>query len=234
MKRWLFLPDDAVNELALLASLDVTGVQRIVEILDSEEVRHDPPQSLQIAEALGISDQAAAEMYGLWDYVRDEQMRHRKGDADVIKEFEHFLKRRIGRSEGEDKENVERTLKSIQKNKKSFESLFGNLPKRAYGEKVRRLMGGPLPHLHELSTYCDLRPIYNKEGTQILEYIPIITLRLLSHTRHDAYKEVIVQLTENDLPFIREQFQRLDRKLKALKEDSPSFSAAKRGKGHAE
>src|SRR5207248_130842 len=91
-----------------------------------------------------------------------------------------------------------------------------------FSEKVRGLQSGPLPHLDGVRTYCDLRPVYDKEANEIVSTFPVITLSLTIHDGgSDEPKDVLVQLTEADVADLIKAFDRLDKKLTKLREQYP-------------
>ena len=104
------------------------------------------------------------------------------------------------------------------RNRNEIITLFSHLPKYEQHSKRHGLAGGPLPHIDEFRTYCDMRPIFDKDATSIVDVVPIITLHLLIHSEgSNEAKDILVQLTESDVNNIKEQIDRLDRKLGHLR-----------------
>lgn len=63
-----------------------------------------------------------------------------------------------------------------------------------------------------------------------MEFFLFITLNIVTHSSEsDEIREMLVQLTEDDLKSFREQFERLDKKLTGLKDRCASLLARKEG-----
>ena len=97
------------------------------------------------------------------------------------------------------------------------------MPNRVKAAKVRQLSSGPLPHLYSLKTYCDARPVFDSDGSQIESMVSIVTLSLVTHGGPNEHKEILVQLSQSDISAIRREFSRLNKKLKAMKARFPEL-----------
>lgn len=217
MPHWLFLPDDAVEDLTVLASLSPELLTALRDYLDSNEFRPRYTFFVKVAELLNISDEAAAKLCTFINYVQGQRERQKKEGGAVLTEFEHFLAR-AAKEEGPSGE-ASKTLDKVKGKRSLLIRLFSDLPKYDFSEKVRGLETGPVPHLHGFRTFCDLRPVYNSAANQIVEYLPVITLWLVTHAAAtDKYEEIVVQLAEPDVADLKEQIDRLDKKLALLRE----------------
>ena len=223
MAHWLFLPNDAAPDLAILASLSADQIQLLRTYLDSNEFRPRNAFYIKVAELLNIPDESAAKLCSFLNYVQSQRVRLRKDAASIPTEFEYFLKQVERHTKPE--HNTAAVLAFLQNNKAGLVGLFSDLPQREYSEKVRGLEQGPLPHLHSFRTFCDYRPVFNADASEITSYLSVITISLSTHcTNSDKFEETTVQISESELSELKEAIARLDKKLSLLKKQQPPLS----------
>ncbi len=224
MGRWLFLPDTVQKDLEILSRASVERLGELRSLLDSEERQRPFETYLHVAEILGISDEEAAGLYSFWDYVLRERVANDKASEDAVGEFVSFLEWKIASSKSqEDKEAVGHILREINQRRLALTALFEDCPHREFARKSALLEAGPLPHLANIRTFCDIRPIYNKTGTEIVDHVALITLRLGTHSSHlDENKEVLINLRERDVDRMEDELKRLRLKMAALKSRWPT------------
>src|SRR5207302_571418 len=166
MSHWLFLPNDAVDDLETLAGLASQRIEQLREFLDSGEFRPRYSFYVRAADLLGISDESAAKLCTFIEYVQRQRTRNGKAGPTVPDELEHFLNalredRNLGSRTG-------KLLKFVREHRADMAKLFSDLSEHDYSSKVRELEAGPLPHLKSFRAYCDLRPVYNAAADQIV------------------------------------------------------------------
>lgn len=230
MAHWLFLPDEAMEDLDALAGLTSDKLLRLRDFLDSSEYRSKYSFFVKVADLLGISDESAARICTFVNYIQKQRIKSAKSGASVPEEIEVFLHRKA-----EDKKHgskVERLLRFAKDNRELLVKLFSDLPEHDLSEKVRGLQSGPVPHLANFRAYCDLRPVYDAEADEIVSAFPVITLWISTHSASsDETKEILVQLTEANLEDFDKQFARLRKKLARLKMSEASLVTKKKGPG---
>jgi hypothetical protein len=234
MGRWLFLPDTVQKDLDILSRSSRECLGGLQSLLDSEEGLRAFAVYLRVAEILGISDQEAAGLYSFWEYVQQERVENEKTGGETIDEFLSFLEGKITSGKSQKDKDVPAHIASLIKQKKSvLAKLFEDCPNREFAKKTSLLESGPLPHLANIRTFCDIRPIYNKDGTAIIDHVALITLRLGTHSGHlDENKEVLINLRELDVDRIERELKRLRQKLEVLKKSSPMKpTKAKKSRG---
>lgn len=228
MAHWLFLPDEAMEDVEALAGLSRDKILKLRDFLDSSEYRPRYSFFVKVADLLGVADESAARICTFVNYIQRQRVKSAKSGTSVPEELEVFLHRK-----SEDKKHgpkVERLLKFVQDNRDLLGRLFSELPTFDFSEKVRGLHSGPVPHLSNFRAYCDLRPVYNAEADEIVSAFPIITLCLTTHSAaSDETKEILVQLTEADLEDFDKQFARLRKKISRLKASEASLVTKKKG-----
>src|SRR4051812_10072334 len=133
MPHWLFLPDDTLQDLAILASLSKSQIATLKEFLDSNEYRPKYAFFTKVAELLGISDQSAANLCTFVGYVQTQRARGKRPGASVPTEFEYFLTRAA--RDKEVQPEAERLLEFIRANKALIADLFSDFPKHDLSEK---------------------------------------------------------------------------------------------------
>ena len=69
MAHWLFLPDDAIDDIAVLAELSPKQVETLRAHLDSHEFRPRYSFYTKVADLLGISDESAAKLCTFLNHV---------------------------------------------------------------------------------------------------------------------------------------------------------------------
>jgi hypothetical protein len=217
MNRWLFLPNDVIRDLRVLSNLSVENLKILSKIVGSSNRKRGYKLYLHIAGILSITDECAASLYSFCNYVQNERSANKKSSEDVIREIEFFLKTRgSGREADKDDTNTE-VLRRLLTKKESLLELFGEFPSRSRSQKIRSLAGGPLPHLHSLRTFCDVRPVYNSDGNSIENLITIITLNMVTHSSVSNKKsEIFVHLSNEDVRRMRKELIRVTKKLKTL------------------
>ena len=196
MSRWLFLPDSVQKDFEILSQLLAERLGRLRALLDSEEGLGPFDLYLPVAEILDISDQEAAGLYSFWEYVQQEAPINGKTGAEAVTEFLAFLERKIASGKSPKHKDVfVHIAHGIKEQRPALTRLFEECPSRDFAKKASLLQSGPLPHLSGIKTFCDVRPIYNKDGTAIVDHIAPITLRLGTHTSDlDESKEVLINL----------------------------------------
>lgn len=216
--RWLYLPDDAIEDLRVLASLSASKIELLRRHIDSREYAPSYKSYLALAELLDISDESAAKLSGFIHYVQTQRIKRKQPGDTVPTEFESFLNRAAKSAAYSDE--AQRLAGFIQSQRPLLGRLFSDSVTHTLSEKVRGLETGPAPHLHTFRTYLDLRPVYNADASAILEYRAVIMLGMtIHHSTSDEFKDIVIQLVEGDLAELKKQFQRLDEKLAVLKKE---------------
>ncbi|QDU22460.1 hypothetical protein [Urbifossiella limnaea] len=229
MAHWLYLPDDAVEDLAILARMSADQIGSLRKHFDDNEYAHRSSYYTAVADLLAISDDAAAGLCSLINSVQSQRTRQGREAESVPGEFLQFLKRLPKNKESQ--EELVRIANFITDNRSLIVELFSDFPNRDYSDKLRGLETGPLPHLHSFRTVCDLRPVYNADATDIVTYLPLVTMCMTIHkSMSDDFEEVSVLLSEDDIDDIRDALDRLDQKLSLLKHRH-QLDAPKNGEG---
>ena len=212
MGHWLFLPTDAIDDLEIVSQLPSEKIARLRNLLDSDEFRLRYKFYVKVADELGLPDEAAARLCTFVNYVQTQRKRTDQAASTVIDELKLFLKRHP-----KSRERTSPIEANIEAKRDFLGGLFGQLPRQEFFEKRRGLETGPLPHLVDVKTYCDLRPIYDHDATNVLEIFPVVILQIVTHCEaSDETKEVLVQLSDSDIKDIKEKIDRLERKLEKL------------------
>jgi hypothetical protein len=219
MGRWLFLPDTVQKDLGTLSRASVERLGKLRSLLDSAEGRRNSAFYIRVAETLGVSDQEAAEVFSFWEYVQQERAEKEKTGGEAVEEFVSFLEGKLAsHKSAKDKESLVQTLRETKQKSPVLAELFSDCPKREFARKSSLLESGPLPHLANIRSFCDIRPIYNKSGTEIVDQVALITLRLGTHSDHlDEHKEVLINLREQDVDRLERELKRLRQKLALMK-----------------
>jgi len=219
MTHWLFLPDEALDDLDLLSQLSADQVGHLRDFFDSSEFRTKYDFFLKVATLLGIGDETAAKLCTFINHVQRQRVKYTTDGKAALAELNRFLQK----AEGSRGERAKGIIDRIRNRSQILEKLFSDLPTYDFTQKVHGLETGPLPHLQSFRAYCDMRPVYDVPADEIVKSFPIITFCLVTHSSAtDESKEVLVQLTEEDLDEILKQFTRLRKKLDKLK----SFDSA--------
>ncbi|MFO0806562.1 MAG: hypothetical protein U0791_25945 [Gemmataceae bacterium] len=220
MAHWLFLPDDALDDLAILSKLPVEGIAAFRVFLNGTEYRPKFNFYVQAAELLDISDESSAKLCTFVNYVQSQASRLSRSGSEVVAELDRFLERRA--KDDSTRERASALLRTLRDHRPVLVELFEPVEEDEVAEKERDLGTGPLPHLHTFRTYCDIRPVYDSKGDSIVSHLPIVTLHLVFHQAFsDEYREHVVQLTEDNVSEIRSQLDRLDKKLGVLDRSHP-------------
>jgi hypothetical protein len=221
MAHWLFLPNDAINDIETLSGLSRENLAALQKFLDSTDFQRRNTFYVKAADLLGISDEKAASLCSFVNYIQRQRTQQKKSGESVPDELEHFLA-----SQPEDKRS--KLLGYVRENKKVLSDLFAELPVYELSSKIRGLETGPLPHLASFRTFCDLRPVYNPDGSKIVSSFPLITCQLVVHsTETNRHTEIVVQLKESDIEEFTSQFDRLKKKLVELHNRFSTFLAKK-------
>src|SRR5258708_7365902 len=114
MAHWLFLPDDAIEDIAVLAELTVKQVDLLRGHLDSNEFRASYRFYTTVAEVLGISDESAAKLCTFINHVQTQRIRLKRDAESVPGELESFLTRAL---KGKERERAQRLLSYVKANK---------------------------------------------------------------------------------------------------------------------
>ena len=220
MAHWLFLPDDAMDDIAILAKLPQGHVAALSVFLHKPEYRPKFTFYVEVAELLDLSDEASAKLCTFVNYVQSQRDRLSKSGSEVVAELDQFLQRRVKDDAARERATI--LLRLIREHQPVLAELFEAVPEDEIADKERDLGSGPLPHLHIFRTYCDIRPVYDPKGDSIVSHLPIVTLHLVFHQSvSDDYQEHVVQLTEDNVLEIRAQLERLDKKLAVLSRSHP-------------
>src|SRR5438128_165441 len=180
MGHWLFLPDDAMDDLSSLAELSTDQISKLRDFLDSGDFQYRYKYFVKVADLLGISDESAAKLCTFIHYVQAQRVQNAQTGESIPEEFETFL-RQVSRDE-EGRSEANRILGRIRENRPLLAKLFSDLPEYDLSEKVRGLETGPLPHLHNFRAFCDLRPVYDAGAERIVSWFPVIILSLSAHS----------------------------------------------------
>jgi hypothetical protein len=216
MAHWLYLPDDAVEDLMILANLKVEQAESLREHFDANDFVPRSSYYTKVADLVNISDDAASGLCSFVNSVRTQRSRQNRDAASVPDELIGFLQR-IPKDKGSG-ETIRQLTDYVAEQRDFLVSLFSEPPGRDHSDKVRDLESGPLPHVHSIRTFCDIRPVYDAEATEIVAYLPMITLSMVIHkTWSDEFEEVAVLLSDSDIDDLRETLERLDKKLAILK-----------------
>ncbi|WP_398482306.1 hypothetical protein [Tardiphaga sp.] len=87
-------------------------------------------------------------------------------------------------------------------------------------KKLERLRTGFLPNAVAFSSFVDLRPNFADETTEAIQFLPVVQFRVTTDADAVSAREHIFQLTEDGLGLMKEAIERVETKLKTLKEDA--------------
>ena len=220
MAHWLFLPNDAIEDISILSKLHANQIDSLRDLLDSSEFVLRSKFYVRVAETLAIPDEASARICSFINYVQTQRAKNERQPAEVVDELAYFLKGYSAESRANEIDTITKKIREIGP---SLTSLFAKLPRKEFSEKKRGLEFGLIPHLDAFRFFCDLRPLYDTDATEILELFPTITMHVVTHARSsDKIEEFLVQLSEDDIQEIKSQIDRLEKKLGKFPKDALS------------
>ena len=223
MSRWLFLPNSAIASLRLLSRLSSEAIDELRDILEGDFGREGYSLYLRIGELAGVPDQDGATFHSFWEYVQDERRSESKSGLDVISEFVAFIKSYSDSNPNSSEQDLDNISKKIHAKRQRLAGIFGDVPGREHARKVNALEAGPLPHISSFKSFCDLRPVFDKNGTNIVEFVPSIVLRIRTHGYPEEHKEILVQSTESQISTLENELRRLRKKLEKMRGRFPGL-----------
>src|SRR5262249_15555557 len=126
MPHWLFLPDDALNDLEVLTALSPEKLQVLRKFLDSSAFQLRYSVFVKVAELLGITDEAAAKLCTFINYVQTQRTRNDRPGSAVPDEFEYFLQKAA--TDDVERATAKRAFAQVREKRELIAKLFSELP----------------------------------------------------------------------------------------------------------
>lgn len=216
MDRWLYLPPPAIRAIRSISRTTPELLERLATVLDGEPALFGQKLIIQIAATLLMPDEEALDVYHFVEYVHGRVTESKRSSAEALGEIIEYLSIAKSRADGTKKDEFERLSSAIDARKSSLVKLLAPSTNRELAEKVRELQEGPVRLLQQARTFCDIRPIYNREGDTILAWTGTVLLRLSTADSNGESDEFLVQLRRSDLEVLKKEVDRAFNKLEAL------------------
>lgn len=83
--------------------------------------------------------------------------------------------------------------------------------------KFKRLSEGFLPTAQSFSTFLDLRPVMNKQRTEIDGYLPIIQLNISTNSQKESDRSFTIQMTLRNLDKLKTCIEDVEKKIELIR-----------------
>jgi hypothetical protein len=214
----LFLYDEGQPTIEDLLKLSVDQILVIAAYVDAHGFAGSPDDVLSLADRLGLSYEKAADLVQYAGYLQSERARLGLNVSELLQEFDIFLQRH-------DLENeVKPKLKALYE---PLRKLFADRPEVALREKIASVTAGVVPEGVDFRSICDLRPIFNEERDNIVDYTIVALVRVLLRGETHQDSTVFFQIDSQGLDKMEKFLVRLRKKMGVLEGVRKSLRGAK-------
>jgi hypothetical protein len=204
--RNLTIPKEFQEDVRVLLSLSPEQIGAISRLLGSKrELGAGIPAYRLLAKVADLSTSDALDAWTAFLNLGRQQERLGLPAERVVDDLETVLP--------EDQEGLEPARR------KALIELFSEgAEDRNLLEKADYLRNALVPHVTEVKTICDLRPLFDKARKEIKGATLVVLLGISSHNEEHEDETVVFQLTRTKLTQIRESLEEAERKLAVMEE----------------
>lgn len=203
MKRLLFIPKKGINELKTFLTLDEESIKKLDDIISESYDLSVPEICIKIINSLEVNDDSALEIYAISQYLKFILKAQNSSFDELIPEFELLL------SEDEECEDI---IENVKKNRELYSTLIREQPFDIITHKKEALLSGPDQSVQGIRTICDVRPMFDKERKNILEYFQVYTFDFIVTDSSGLNDQIILHFNQDTLNLLKDAITTLERK----------------------
>lgn len=218
MKRHIFIPEQGTRDLITFASLTSSQIQKLESILS--DTQNFTPLDIYVAimNELDVDDDTAASIYNIYNYVVQVVTEKQLAPGKIIDELVLVLK-------NTEHDGADEAVMQLETNRTAFEKLLSADSMEGLAAKKRSLESGFYGSVVDIRSVCDLRPVFNPERTEILDWLSTIYFEF-SVIRGQGFPELVpISLDVRAFQQLREEVDRVERKLKIIEEEAEAWKA---------
>jgi hypothetical protein len=181
----LFLPDQLDEDLERVLGCDEQSLLRIADAMDSASVIGKFPSVVRkLAGASNLSPELAGLVYQVARFLAAQAREAGIDEAAVVAQLA---------------EAYPELATKISARQNALEALVRRKPVAAMFRKRERLSTGVVKTLVEVEGYCDIRPVFDEERTQIVDSVSVVLVRLVVEDDQDDDDSFILQLNKDSI-----------------------------------
>ncbi|HVA77453.1 MAG TPA: hypothetical protein VNF27_06135 [Candidatus Binataceae bacterium] len=201
-----FLYDEGEPSVGDFIKLSPEQILAIADFSDRNGFSGDPPELLSLAMRIGLSYEKTADLVQFAGFLDNEKNRLGLDPEGVVEEFEIYLRRK----------NLVDLQAKLPTVSPALKKLFAERPEIALRSKVASVTTGIVPVAIDFHSLCDLRPVFNEQRDNILDYVTVALVRVLVRSDGQQDSPVIFQIDRGGIDRLEEFLKRLRRKFSAL------------------
>lgn len=216
VKRFI-LPLEALDDIRGLVRLSSDQLVALETLFSSGKSvsAHRATFINQVAEKLRISIEDARSVSVVCSFLLSAVDDNEAGDVgELLEDVREFLKDSLTEDERQT------ILNEFDEKRTVLVSLATPKPARLRAEKIRRLLGGPEPHVHSFRTVCQIRPLFEgpENNETIVGLVPMILLEIESVNADGITNTLSFSMDADDLKELEKLVKRTNMKLEAIQE----------------
>jgi hypothetical protein len=204
----LYIGDEREATISDLVGLSVEQLSALARFVDEFGFFGGDPKNIQdLALEIGLSFEKTVDVMQRAAHLETERVRFSLTPGDMLVEFAIYLERH----------DETALLKKLPEVSDALKELFHDRPQIAFRAKVANVTGGIVPQAIDFYSLCDLRPVFDDDRSQALEYVPIALVRVLVRSDvQDENSSLVFQLDKGGVARLEEFLERLKKKMNFL------------------
>ena len=204
----LYIGDEREATIGDLVGLTTDQLSALARSVDAFGFFGADVKNIQdLAVEMGLSYEKTVDVIQRAGYLEGERVRFGLTPDDMLVEFETYFERH----------NETELLKKLPGVSVALKELFRDRPQIAFRAKVANVTGGIVPQAVDFYSLCDLRPVFDDDRSQALEYVPIALIRVgVRSDFQDENSALIFQIDRSGVAKLEEFLEKLKKKMGAL------------------
>lgn len=209
MSRKLIIPKESIEGISRFISLSEEHLQTLFDILDLKYTEDDEGIVIlsEIAERLNLSTQLAVDLVKVLANLSYQKENFKLDDETFINELKEVF---IDPERADQVSEIEK----IVKKKGLILKVINPRPNADQFEKIKFLKTGLIKTANNFRSFCDIRPVFNKEKNQIDGLIPTIIIMKVEFEEEE--EEVVFQLNQDSFEKLKKFIEETSGKLQLV------------------
>lgn len=199
--KFLIVPPEAKPEVEALFRLPTAKLQALRAALNERKVGREGRDYVRVAAALGVGYDQAIQLLSAVSNIRQQKERFKLSDDDLYADA-----RALGLEV--DEADVDRRAALLDVLARSDEEYFA--------AKLSSLRHALVPHVSDVRTIVDARPLFKPDHGQVEGYLLLTHLELTVHDGHGDLTQHTFSLSKSDIETLKAQLDTASKKLDVL------------------
>jgi len=171
------------DDLGKLLSLEPKQIIQIAEYMDSEEgFGLSKEKTEELAQTVGLEDELTSDVVSISSHIYRNAKEKHVGVGDIVEDLKNLVRKR--------------KIEISKDQAKALQVLFQPKEKYDRHQLIETYQTGVVPFLAGMGFVWDWRAVFKKEGTEIVEWVPILIAKFRAKTDSKKDTHMVFQLDE--------------------------------------